>query len=97
MNRLNCWKITQSEMDDYLAAWHAGNDAGHGYPIGLEEHTPAEAVAWEAKERHYDSGRPSADTSVLLCATMEGGAVLASIDGRLVVVADANGPWAVAV
>ena len=94
MNRLNCWKITQSEMDAYLAAWRAGNDAGKGWPVGLEEHTPAEAVAWEIKERHYDSGSPEGEGLHAL-ATMEGGAVLASMDGRLVVVADAHGPWAV--
>lgn len=67
---------------DLIEAWKRGNDAGNGYAVGLETDTPRQAVG--ASSLTY---RGDLDPS--------GGSVVSSDCERIVVVRDANGPWAV--
>jgi hypothetical protein len=67
---------------EILTAWQAGNDAGNGFALGDVRHTPEQAVI----EERWD-----------ILATYEEGRVVAwdGNNNRIVVVCDANGPWAV--
>lgn len=67
---------------DLMDAWKAGNDAGDGYAIGDDDQTPQQAI--EATDTMTHCGDISPD-----------GTAVASDHGKIIVVADANGPWAV--
>ena len=72
-------EIRNHFADDHLPCWRIRNNAGLGYDVGEEHHTPEEAAIHEDMEI-IDRG--------------DEGRVLA-IDGNdLVLICDANGPWA---
>lgn len=85
-------KITIDTTDsELLAAYRAGNNAGEGYsvasaPGGMDsDETPREAIE---RNQGLTFDREIGD---------DGACLATDIDGRLVVVADAHGPHAVAV
>lgn len=64
-----------------MAAWRTGNDDAEGYALGDASASPSEAA------------RRSGATDIVKCCPE--GSVACVIDGRVVVICDANGPWAV--
>lgn len=76
-------KIDEIRYDehDLMDAWRAGNNAGDGLAIGEDDDTPQAAVE-STTMTHQGDLTPD-------------GAVVASDHGRVIVVCDSNGPWAV--
>ena len=70
--------------EELLSAWLRGNDRGEGYPVGGVSDSPAEAAERSGYIDITDIGPDGA-----VCAT--------NGRGELVVICDANGPWAVTV
>jgi len=67
--------------EQWIGGWRDGNDAGRGYALGEEGHTPAEAAA--------------AEGLVVLEAACDGPVLAQEPDGTLVAICDAHGWWAV--
>lgn len=63
--------------------WRRGNDAGRGYAIGEEDQSQREAAK--------DGGLEN------IQKIDQEGNVVGILDGDIIVVCDANGPWAVTV
>lgn len=68
------------DASELMAAFRAGNDAGNGFAVGDADMTPREAA--EIDWTHRADLTPE-------------GSVVATDFGRIYVVADVNGPWAV--
>jgi len=77
-------KIDEIRYDehDLMDAWRTGNNAGEGFAIGNDDDTPQAAVESTDTMTHRGDLTPD-------------GAVVASDHGRVIVVCDAGGPWAV--
>lgn len=67
--------------EELLNAWREGNDAGYGYAVGDEKDTPEEAARAEGLEQ----------VTQIDCT----GVVAAVYVFDIVVICDADGPWAV--
>jgi len=66
---------------ELMRLWREGNDQGHGYAIGDENMSPRQAAK--------DGG-----LEAIQKIDPEGG-VVGILDGGIIVVCDAHGPWAV--
>jgi hypothetical protein len=66
---------------ELMDAWRRGNDAGEGYAVGGESQSPSQAADEEGI-------RESGDLDPT-------GNIVAVSGDRLIVICDANGPWAV--
>jgi hypothetical protein len=77
-------KIDEIRYDehDLMDAWRAGNNAGDGFALGSIDDAPQAAVESTNTMTHQGDLTPD-------------GAVVASDHGRVIVVCDSNGPWAV--
>lgn len=72
--------VCDLSLDEMVDMWRHGNNHGHGFAIGSIGETPMEA---------------SVDLENVECINSEGAVVGINPDGDIVVIVDANGPWAV--
>ena len=70
---------------ELLTSWTSGNDAGRGFACGAESDTPRDAAA----RNHWTDIREIGPDGAVVAR--------APIDDELIVICNANGPWAVAV
>jgi hypothetical protein len=71
-----------NKTDNFIEAWRWGNDKGEGYSIGKEYHSPMQAAQSEGL------------TCIIQIST-DGSVLGYDSEGRVIVVCDSHGPWAV--
>jgi hypothetical protein len=82
--------ITVDSTDvELIQAYHVGNDAGYGVACGYENHSPRDAAEWEGWTVIRSIYGGTNEPGIPVLATDSA--------GRLYVVCNVNGPWAVMV
>ena len=85
--------MTKSDFERYAAIWAAGNEAGDGFPVGLESDNMFTAVRRDgdtitgAYPYHRTDDESTSGGDNLIIATRA--------DGSQYIVMDCNGPWGV--